>query len=398
MIEIHGYCDPAFTGVRDKLARQIKYFGGGAAASVYYQGEKVVDIWGGIATNRGKAWQEDTRALVWSTTKGVPATLIHMLVSDGLIDYDETVAKYWPEFAQQGKESITVRQLLSHQAGLYQVRGLIERPSDILNWDEMVDALAGIPSVHEPGKANGYHAFNIGWLLGALIEKVSGMPFKDFLRTRLQEPLKLEGLVIGAEDEELANLADIIGMPSLRENSRIRDRYYVPDYIPRGMMRRLVSRGITPRRMWRYLGDPRFYKAVIPAVNGTFDARSLAKMYAMLANKGEFEGVRFINENVIEQANEVQTTRFDKVAIYPLHWRLGYHRADALREKYPEAFGHYGFGGAGGWANPQENLAFGLVHNANPMSMLGQVRCVAMTGSVYEGARKASGKTLGQVA
>jgi CubicO group peptidase (beta-lactamase class C family) len=389
MLEIHGHLEPEFDGVREQLIKQIKYFGGGAAASVYYEGEKVVDIWGGISSNDGKDWEEDTRSLVWSTTKAVPATLLHMLVSDGLIEYDKPVSDYWPEFAQEGKERITVRQLLSHQAGLYQVRGLIERPSDILDWDNMVDALAGIPPLHKPGKANGYHAFNIGWLLGALIEKVSGKSFKEFLHTRLQEPLDLKGLVIGAEDEELENLADIMGMPSLFEESKIKDRYYVPSYVPRGMLRRLVSRGITPRRMWRYLGDPDFYKATIPAVNGTFDARSLAKMYAMLANMGEFEGKRYIDEDVVEKAREVQTTRFDKVTIYPLHWRLGYHRADAITEKHPEAFGHYGFGGAGGWANPEEKLAFGLVHNGNPMSVLGQVRCVAMTGSVYEGARKA---------
>jgi CubicO group peptidase (beta-lactamase class C family) len=226
-------------------------------------------------------------------------------------------------------------------------------------------------------------------LLGALIEKVSGMSFKEFLNSRLKEPLGLEGLVIGAEQDELADIADIIGMPSIFEESRIRARYHVPGYVPPGMLRRLVSRGITPKRLWRYLGDPDFYKATIPAVNGTFDARSLAKMYAMLANKGEFEGKRYIDESIIDQAREVQTTRMDKVAIYPLHWRLGYHRADALTEKHPEAFGHFGFGGAGGWANPEKSLAFGLVHNGNPMSVLGQVRCVAITGSVYEGAKKA---------
>jgi len=130
-----------------------------------------------------------------------------MLVSDGLIDYEEPVATYWPEFVQQRKEKITVRQLLSHQAGLYQVRGLIERPSDILNWDNMIDSLAGVEPLPRPGKANGYHAFTLGWLLGALIEKVSGMSFQEFLTTRLKEPLDLKGLVVGAKDSELADMS-----------------------------------------------------------------------------------------------------------------------------------------------------------------------------------------------
>ncbi len=388
MVEIYGEFDPAFTPLRDKLAKQIKFFGGGAAASVYLHGEKVVDIWGGRARNDGAHWEKNTRSLVWSTTKGVPATCVHMLVSEGLIDFEEPVASYWPEFAQNGKEKITVRQLLSHQAGLYQVRGLIERPSDILHWDSMVSALEKSKALHEPGEANGYHAFNIGWLLGALIEKVSGMPFKEFLKTRLQEPLGLNGLVIGAEDHELANIADVKGMPSHFSKSRIKGRYSVPSYVPPGPLRRMVSRGITPKRMWSYLGDPEFYKASIPAINGTFDARSLAKMYSMIANRGEFDGKRYIDETVIEQIARVQTKRMDKVTVYPLHWRLGYHRADAITEKHPEAFGHFGFGGAGGWANPEQGLSFGLVHNGNPMTVLGQTRCVAITGSVYDGLKK----------
>ena len=181
-----------------------------------------------------------------------------------------------------------------------------------------------------------------------------------------------------------------MGMPSIREYSKIRDRYRVPLFVPPGNMRRLFSRGMTPRRLTNYFGDPEFYRATIPAANGTFDARSLAKLYAMLANWGEFEGHQFLSREIIEKAREVQTRRFDRVAIYPLHWRLGYHRADAVLRNYPNAFGHYGFGGAGGWANPEHNLAFGLVHNSSPFTLLGHIRCIAITGAVYEGAKIAN--------
>ena len=389
MVEIYGTCDPAFGKLKDQFASQIKRFGGGAAACVYHHGEKVVDMWGGVAGNDQRPWQKDTLSLVYSATKAVPVTCLHILASDGLVDYDEPVAAYWPEFAQHGKEHITVRQLMSHQAGLYQILGLIERPSDILDWEAMVDALAGARPIHEPGEANGYHAFNIGWLLGALIEKISGMPFNEFLRIRLTEPLGVDGLVIGVDDEKFPRLADQMGMPSIREYSTIRKRYKIPEYIPAGQIRRLFSRGLTPHRLTNYFGDPEFYRAIIPAVNGTFDARSLAKLYAMLSNWGTFENHQFLTPEVIEKAREVQTRRFDRVAIYPLHWRLGYHRADAVLRNYPNAFGHYGFGGAGGWANPEKNLAFGLVHNSSPITLLGHIRCIAITGAVYEGAKVA---------
>ncbi|MCG8671723.1 MAG: beta-lactamase family protein [Pseudomonadales bacterium] len=401
MVEILGTCDPAFGKLKDQFAKQIQQFGGGASACVYHHGEKVVDMWGGVAGNDQRPWQQDTLALVYSATKAVPATCLHMLESDGLLDYDLPVAEYWPEFAQHGKDKITVRQLLSHQAGLYQVLGLIERPSDILDWEAMVDALAGAKPVHEPGEANGYHAFNIGWLVGALIEKISGEKFETFLKTRLTDPLGVDGLVIGVEEQNFPRLSDLMGMPSIREYSKIRYRYSVPPFVPRGPLRRVLSRGLTPRKIFNYFGDPEFYRAKIPAANGTFDARSLAKMYAMLANWGEFEGHRFMSPATIAKAREVQTKRFDRVAIYPLHWRLGYHRADAIIRNYPTAFGHYGFGGAGGWANPEQELAFGLVHNSSPFTLLGHIRCIAITGSVYHGAKLAdkgiSGARLGTV-
>ncbi len=393
---IAGECAPAFARLKEQFARHIRYFGGGAAACVYYRGEKVVDIWGGLAGNDGRPWQRNTLSLGYSATKAVPATCIHMLASDGLIDYDQTVATYWPEFAQHGKEKITVRQLMSHQAGLYQVLGLIERPSDILDWDAMIEALAGARPLHEPGEANGYHAFNIGWLLGALIEKVSGQSFTEFLQTRLIEPLGVNGLNIGIDEDQLHRVADQMGMPSVRDVSQIRSRYPVPAFVPRGTLRRLWSRGLTPRHLFEYFADPAFYRAAIPAANGLFDARSLAKMYAMLANMGQFDGHRFIRPEIINKAREIQTRRLDRITIYPLHWRLGYHRADAILKNYPNAFGHYGFGGGGGWANPEQDLAFAVINNSSPLTLLGHIRCIALTAAVYEGARLFDRATQGK--
>jgi CubicO group peptidase (beta-lactamase class C family) len=119
-------------------------------------------------------------------------------------------------------------------------------------------------------------------------------------------------------------------------------------------------------------------------MNGVATARSLAKMYAALSMGGEIEGVRLVSEEVIEKAAEVQTKRADKVTIYPLHWKLGYHRTDAFLMDVPEAFGHFGLGGAGGWANPEQKLSFGYVHSASPVTVIGQTRTVMMTAAVYE--------------
>jgi CubicO group peptidase (beta-lactamase class C family) len=129
---------------------------------------------------------------------------------------------------------------------------------------------------------------------------------------------------------------------------------------------------------------PAFWKACLPAMNGVCTARSLAKMYAALSLGGELDGVRLVDEEILRQAAEVQMKRRDKVVVYPLHWRLGYHRADALLMDVPRAFGHFGLGGAGGWANPELKLAAAHVHNGFPLSLTGQMRTVMITAAVYE--------------
>ena len=119
-------------------------------------------------------------------------------------------------------------------------------------------------------------------------------------------------------------------------------------------------------------------------MNGVATARSIAKMYSMLALGGELDGVRLISEDVIRRASEVQTRRFDRAVFYPLHWKLGYHRTDAFLMDIPAAFGHFGLGGSGGWANPEHGLSFAFIHNAFPLTITGQTRTVMMTAAVYE--------------
>jgi CubicO group peptidase (beta-lactamase class C family) len=149
-------------------------------------------------------------------------------------------------------------------------------------------------------------------------------------------------------------------------------------------MRDLCSRGLTPKNAKALFSHPAFWKACLPAMNGVATARSLAKMYAALSMGGELDGVRLVSEENVRKSSEVQTKRADKVTIYPLHWKLGYHRSDAFLMDVPEAFGHFGLGGAGGWANPELKLSFGLVHSGFPISIPAQTRTVMMTAAVYE--------------
>jgi len=385
-IQIHGDYDPRFERVANVLRRQVGHYGGGGAAAVYLEGKCVVDIWAGQARHDGAAWERDTMSVCFSGTKGVAATAIHILASDGLIDYDAPVARYWPEFGRNGKEAITVRQLLSHQAGLHKVVPLVDQLTDILDWDLIVGRLAETEPDFHPGTANGYHAVTFGWLVGELVHRVSGMTFSEFVQKRIVEPLALDGLYIGEADGQMDRLADLVGLPAMRRNGAdpLQGGYRAPAWMLPGPLRSLVRRGLTPAKMTELFIHPQFWKACLPSMNGVCTARSLAKMYAALSLGGELDGTRLVREDIVQQSAKVQMKRVDRVVLYPLHWRLGYHRADSLLMDVPDAFGHFGMGGAGGWANPELKLSAALTHNGFPLSLPGQLRTVMITAAVYK--------------
>ena len=324
-IQIHGDYDPRFERVANVLRRQVGHYGGGGAAAVYLEGKCVVDIWAGQARHDGAAWERDTMSVCFSGTKGVAATAIHILASDGLIDYDAPVARYWPEFGRNGKEAITVRQLLSHQAGLHKVVPLVDQLTDILDWDLIVGRLAETEPDFHPGTANGYHAVTFGWLVGELVHRVSGMTFSEFVQKRIVEPLALDGLYIGEADGQMDRLADVVGLPAMRRNGAdpLQGGYRAPAWMLPGPLRSLVRRGLTPAKMTELFIHPQFWKACLPSMNGVCTARSLAKMYAALSLGGELDGTRLVREDIVQQSAKVQMKRVDRVVLYPLHLRLG---------------------------------------------------------------------------
>lgn len=385
-VAIEGTYEPRFEPVVRLMRKQIAHYGGGAAASVFLKGKPVADIWGGSARRDGSPWKRDTMSICYSGTKGIVATAVHMLATEGLIDYEAPVAQYWPEFGCNGKERITVRQVLSHQAGLHKLLSIVERLTDVLDWELMVSRLAACQPDFAPGTANAYQAMTFGWLVGELIRRVSGLAVPEFIEQRIAAPLKLDGLHVGKAASEMVRIPDFVGLPPLRRSDPhpLTTDYRVPFWVRSRTMRSLGRRGLTPRYLKELFTHPSFWNACLPAMNGVATARSLAKMYAALSMGGEIDGVRLVSEPIIREAAKVQTKRADRVIVYPLHWKLGYHRADAFLMDVPEAFGHFGLGGAGGWANPELELSFAFVHSGFPASVIGQTRTVMMTAAVYE--------------
>ena len=180
--QVTGRYDDEFREVANVFRKQIARTDGGASVAVYHRGRLVVDLWGGVRSRNGDPWTRDTLAMCFSTTKGVTATCAHVLADRGELEYDERVATYWPEFAQNGKAAITVRQVLSHSAGLHRFGTIVDHASRILDWEYMTDALARAKPAYEPGTKAGYQAVTFGWLVGELVRRISGIPIDEFLQ------------------------------------------------------------------------------------------------------------------------------------------------------------------------------------------------------------------------
>lgn len=367
---ISGFVHPDFGGVTQALRVVAKHKrGGGAAVAVYHRGELVVDAWTGTRDLAGAPWQSDTMAMSFSTTKGVIATTVHRLVDRGLIEYDEPVATYWPEFAAAGKERITVRQLLDHSAGLHPLRDVISNAYEMLDWDLVTSRLAAEAPRYPPGTKHGYHGITYGFLVGEVIRRVTGLTVDQAVQTEIVQPLDLDGMSIGVPRDQRERVAELIvhfGNPERAERFAVRAARL-------RAMRPVIDTFVVPGSD-RLFASAEVLDSPIPAVNGCFTARSLARMYAALAGHGMLDGKRFLSEETLRRATESYSKGLDIVVGFPMRWRLGYHLAATTRGIIANGFGHFGFGGSGAWADPDNDLAVAFVCNRVAGTPFGDTR------------------------
>jgi CubicO group peptidase (beta-lactamase class C family) len=356
---ISGYVHPDFGAVTETLRKIVTHrMGGGGAVAVYHRGEPVVDAWAGTRDPQGTPWDRETVAMSFSTTKGVVATALHRLVDKGLVDYDEPVATYWPEFAANGKDAITVRHLLSHSAGLHRLRGVIDDAHLMLDWEHITAALAAEAPAWEPGTRFGYHGLTYGFLVGEVIRRVAGTTVNEVVQKEIVEPLELDGMFIATPPDHRHRLAKLImSVGDVQRTERVVARMERIAWL-----RPAVEAFMVVAFDQLVVGD-RIHESEIPSLNGCFTARSLARMYAALAGGGELDGGRFLSRETLRRATEVQTTALDVVVGIPMRWRLGYHGVVTARGVLPHGFGHFGFGGSGAWADPDRNLSVAMVCN-----------------------------------
>lgn len=361
---------------------------GGGALAVYVDGQPVVDIWAGYAdVNEGTSWEHDTMSMSFSTTKGVASTLVHRLIQRGVLTVDEPVTTWWPAFGARGKADLTLADVMTHRAGLHRIRGVPDTPGDMLDHRRMADKLAAMEPASTRGKP-AYHAMTYGYLIAAIVEGATGEAFPDVLAREIREPLGLDGCYISTPPSEHHRIAPFTGgISPLGINMAVVGRY-----VKRIDPFRPFVDALLPYGFDEFVNTPAMWHAVVPAANGVFTARSLAKMYGALANKGRVEGIEFLDPAVLDAAGRVQTKARDRVLGFRMRWRLGYHQGFIAQGEQPRmAFGHFGLGGSGGWADPETGMAIAFVTNklGQATTPVADVRLARLGGVALECARGA---------
>ena len=385
MAVTHGFTAPGFEDVREVFENNFdKGLEVGAAFSAYHRGEKVVDLWGGIADEAsGRAWDEHTLELVYSTTKGVTAICANKLAQEGELDMDAPVARYWPEFASGGKADVPVSYLLSHQAGLAWIDGEMTF-EQALSWDPVVDALAEQVPHWEPGSQHGYHAVTYGYLVGEVIRRVTGTTVGIYLRDTIAKPLDLD-FWIGLPESEEPRVATLIGGivdPEIMADPEV--RAFVDEIVgPQTTLgKALFAPGgaLAAPDIWN---SRALHAAEIPSVNGIGDARSLARLYA--ACIGEVDGIRLIGDEQLARATTQLTSGPNTVLLdLDIQFGLGFMlRSTMIELGGAHSFGHFGAGGSAGWADPDAELAFGYVMNRMDMGLAGDARSYELMNACF---------------
>jgi CubicO group peptidase (beta-lactamase class C family) len=324
----------------------------GAQLAVSVDGELAVDVAGGTDGHGGETTPE-TRHLIFSCTKPYAAVGLHQLVEQGDLAYDDPVVDHWPGFADAGSEKaeITVRQVLSHTAGI-PYGEFDDRADQWGDWDAVVAAMEEIEPVFAPGERPAYHTFNFGWLVGELIRRVSGEPVEEYVADNVFDPLGMENTSIGLRDGDDDDVAALSGFEMF-------DRCRDPG----------EGLGIPASESAAAFNEEAVHRAVIPAANGIGTARDMARFYACIAAGGELDGTRLLDEETVAEATRTHAeTDDDGTLSRPARYALGFWTGGLANDMFGAAshermVGHAGLGSVFCWADLDANVSFAYVTN-----------------------------------
>jgi CubicO group peptidase (beta-lactamase class C family) len=359
----------------------------GAAISVWQNGKSIVDLCGGFRDMQHEhSWTNDTLVLIWSATKGIgSACLLHVL-QENKIHLEQRVDEFWPEFAQGGKENITLAQLLSHQAGL----AALDRQVDVLDYPAVIKALEQQTPNWKPGTAHGYHARTFGFLLDELVKRVSGVRLSEYWRKAFAEPLHLD-LWIGLPAEQNARVATIYaarGRKPVEPKNRQSGSDFYSDIATPGSFARKVFDSPHGLQSISAMNKPEIRAQPIVSFGGIGNANSLAKFYAMLANNGQMEDRQFFSPQTLGWMTNTLADGVDRVFQIPTAFSAGFMKDSKLAPRRifgqsMSAFGHPGAGGSHAFVDPKNRIAFAYVMNQMEQSVLPNDKSLKLVDGIY---------------
>src|SRR5688572_1271598 len=383
---IQGHVSPGFEPVRDAFAENFASRNElGGACCVYYRGEKVVDLWGGVRNKAsGAPWQEGTMVIVYSATKGLAAMTFALAHSRGWLDYDAPVARYWPEFAQQGKEAVTVRQLLAHQAGLFALDVPLEREL-LADFDRLAAVLARQKPAWPPGERQAYHAVTLGFYENELLRRIDPQhrSLGQFFQDEIATPLALDFYIRLPESIPNARLATIAHAGILARIRGFPPRFLLATLNPRAKIRLALRGSELPH-------DPLHVYArnlEIASGGGVGSARAIARAYSVFANGGRDLK---LNPRTLQALSAPATPPArgfygECMLADGVQFSLGFMKSTPLIPFGSElAFGAPGAGGAMGFADPKTGIGYGYVTSQGGTNLTGDPRDVALRNALSE--------------
>ena len=384
---VQGYVSPGFEAVRDAFTANFASRNElGGACCVYHHGEKVVDLWGGVRNqSTGESWQEDTMVLIWSATKGLAAMTLALAHSRGWLDYDARVCSYWPEFAQAGKEAITVRQLLAHQAGLFAFDEPVDK-SVVADLDRLAVVLARQKPAWQPGTRQAYHALTLGFYEGELLRRIDPQyrSLGQFFQDEIAAPLGLEAYIRLPESIPNSRLATLASPGPLARLLGFPIRLTLDSLNPRSSIHRALivnpGAGICEDKERIYARN-----LEVPSGGGVGTARAIAKAYGVFAADGRELGLHAETLTALAAPATPPTRGFyDECFRSEVRFSLGFMKPSPLIAFGSDlSFGAPGAGGAMGFADPKTGIGYAYVTSRRGTSLTGDPRDLALRYALY---------------
>jgi CubicO group peptidase (beta-lactamase class C family) len=364
---ISGYCEEKYISVKKIFENYfLKQEEIGASFAIYKEGKPLIDLWNGLKNKNDKKWEENTIVNVFSATKGIYEIIVSILVDQNILDLEKPVSYYWDAFKQSNKREISLKHILSHQSGLYRFKKKIAQ-QDLLDWDKIINILENQDPDHPSGQQTYYHAKTHGFLIGEIVKKITKKSLGQLALELLSKKLKLN-FFIGTPNSQLSNIATLYDNKS---ESKIVSEFNAFN---------------NPEHEINFYNKKDWQIAEVPSMNGHGNARSIAKIYDVFVNDLILEKNILLSKSSITKCLTECNSRIDKSLMMPIRWsEIGLIlRGGWLFGKNKESFGHNGWGGSLGFADPV--LGIGVAYTTNKInpSMASDQRIINLLKKFYE--------------